>query len=121
MAKSKISPPQLLPEERVRQWFLGVLSSAGVEPYRVSVEYAVEVSGRKLRADIVIFERGTLNITTIVECKADTVKITSDTITQAAIYNTKLNAKYLIVTNGLSTYIYNTASRTFLSELPSDI
>ncbi len=121
MAKSKTYTRELLPEERVRQWFIGVLRDAGVESYRISTEYPVKVSGRVLRVDIAIFERGGLNVTTIVECKADSVQISTKTITQAAIYNTKLNADYIIVTNGVSTYIYDTRRGVFLDQLPEDI
>ncbi len=67
MSKDKIVKGELLPEEKIRQWFLGVLFSHGVESYRVSTEYAVNISGRRLRADIVIFGRGSRQITTIVE------------------------------------------------------
>ncbi|MFZ2282694.1 MAG: type I restriction enzyme HsdR N-terminal domain-containing protein, partial [Lutibacter sp.] len=42
----------------------------------------------------------------IVECKAPSIKISQDTFDQIARYNLKLEANYLIVTNGL-THFYS--------------
>ncbi|HSQ46977.1 MAG TPA: type I restriction enzyme HsdR N-terminal domain-containing protein, partial [Lutibacter sp.] len=53
------------------------------------------------RTDILVFNaKGNPHI--VVECKAPTIKITQDTFDQIARYNLKLEANYLIVTNGLT-------------------
>ena len=52
------------------------------------------------RTDIIVFDRkGEVEI--IVECKAPQIEIDQDTFDQIARYNLALQAKYLIVTNGL--------------------
>ncbi len=119
MAKSKISNTELLPEEGVRQWFLGLLRAHGVEPYRIATEYPVEFAGRRLRVDIAVFALGGTDITMIVECKAPSVAISQKTVTQAFIYNSRVGARYVVLTNGAVTYIYDTVSCKFLGSIPS--
>jgi len=41
----------------------------------------------------------------IVECKAPSIKINQDTFDQIARYNLKLDANFLIVSNGLEHFI----------------
>ncbi|MFI3286908.1 MAG: type I restriction enzyme HsdR N-terminal domain-containing protein [Rikenellaceae bacterium] len=121
MSKDKIQNQQLLPEERVRQWFISLLESCGVERYRISTEYPVIISGRRLRVDIAIFGRGTKSITAIVECKAPEVPLTTKVITQAAVYNSIICARYIIATNGKKTFIWDSHTKEFLTELPSNL
>jgi hypothetical protein len=42
----------------------------------------------------------------IVECKAPEVKLTSETVFQIATYNSKLNTKLLLISNGLDHFIF---------------
>lgn len=121
MSKEKIQKAELLPEERVRQWFLALLERSGVEKFRMSTEYAITVSGRTLRVDIVIFGRASREIIAIVECKAPSVQLTSKVISQAAVYNTVTCARYIIVTNGNGTFIYDTYTKEFLADLPREL
>ena len=44
----------------------------------------------------------------IIECKAPALKISTRTVHQASIYNFTLKAKYLVVTNGLKHFCYQT-------------
>ena len=59
----------------------------------------------------------------IIECKAPNVKITQDTFDQIARYNLKLQANYLIVTNGLAHFYckmdYEKETYIFLKEIPN--
>ncbi len=94
----------LTPEEWVRQHFVQFLIEEKKYPVTlIALEKQLTINNLKKRTDIVIFSSdGTPNI--IVECKAPKIKIAQDTFDQIARYNLKLNANYLIVTNGLEHY-----------------
>ncbi len=94
----------LTPEEWVRQHFVQFLIEEKKYPISLTaLEKQLTINNLKKRTDIVIFSSdGTPNI--IVECKAPKIKIGQDTFDQIARYNLKLNANYLIVTNGLQHY-----------------
>lgn len=111
----------ILPEEQVRRWFIDELVAAGVDRHRIAVEYSVIVGARRLRVDLAIFEAGRTTISAIVECKAPSVALCAATIEQAAAYNSVLAAPYIIMTNGHHTFIYNSALKCFIDQLPSDL
>lgn len=114
-------PSTLLPEEQVRQWFISELTASGVDRQRIAVEYSISVGTRRLRVDLAIFALGTTEISAIVECKAPNVGISRATLQQAADYNSVLCARYIITTNGRSTYIYDTDQKRFIDQLPSNL
>lgn len=91
----------LTPEEWVRQHFVQWLIQERNYPVSlIAIEKQLVINNLKKRTDIVVFASdGHPNI--IVECKAPHIKITQDTFDQIARYNLKLDADYLIVTNGL--------------------
>lgn len=91
----------LTPEEWVRQHFVQWLIQEKNYPVSlIAIEKQLVINNLKKRTDIVVFASdGHPNI--IVECKASHIKITQDTFDQIARYNLKLDADYLIVTNGL--------------------
>ncbi len=92
----------LTPEEWVRQNFVQYLIKEKNYPSSlIAIEKQLTINTLKKRFDILIFNtNGSSKI--IVECKAPTIKITQDTFDQIARYNLKLNADYLVVTNGLT-------------------
>ncbi|MCT4699541.1 type I restriction enzyme HsdR N-terminal domain-containing protein [Tenacibaculum haliotis] len=94
----------LTPEEWVRQHFVQFLIDEKKYPVSlIALEKQLTINNLKKRTDIVIFSSdGTPNI--IVECKAPKIKIAQDTFDQIARYNLKLDANYLVVTNGLQHY-----------------
>ncbi|MDO9137640.1 MAG: type I restriction enzyme HsdR N-terminal domain-containing protein [Lutibacter sp.] len=96
----------LTPEEWVRQHMIHYLITAKNYPISlIAVEKKVTVNKLTKRTDILVFNtKGTPHI--IVECKAPSIKITQDAFDQIARYNLKLEANYLIVTNGL-THFYS--------------
>jgi hypothetical protein len=96
----------LTPEEWVRQHMIHYLISAKNYPISlIAVEKKVTVNKLTKRTDILVFNtKGTPHI--IVECKAPSIKITQEAFDQIARYNLKLEANYLIVTNGL-THFYS--------------
>lgn len=113
----------LTPEEWVRQHCVSFLSEErGFSKSLMSEEKKVVINGMTKRYDIVVFEpQG--NIYLIVECKSPEVKITQNTFDQIARYNLSLNAKYLMLTNGLNHYFcqldYDNQTYIFLNDVPN--
>jgi len=113
----------LTPEEWVRQHFANYLVAYKNYPASLTVlERELILNNTKKRTDILIYNtQGTPEI--IVECKAMNVKITQTTFDQIARYNLKLNANYLIVTNGLEHYFckmdFKKHQYIFLEDIPN--
>ena len=95
----------LTPEERVRQWCLGVLSTqCGVPLHMMMSEAGFKLGGKQFRADLIVYDRKAQPVM-VVECKRPEVRIDQAVIDQAVRYNMVLNVKYILVTNGTATYI----------------
>ena len=113
----------LTPEEWVRQHFIHFLIEEKKYPISlIAVEKKVTINNLTKRTDILIFNaEGSPNI--IVECKAPSIKLNQETFDQIARYNLKLNANYLIVTNGLEHFfcIMDTKNEQyiFLEDIPN--
>ncbi|MFY7671507.1 type I restriction enzyme HsdR N-terminal domain-containing protein [Tenacibaculum sp. MEBiC06402] len=113
----------LTPEEWVRQHYVHyLLKEKGYPISLIALEKQFTINNLKKRSDILVFNsNGTPDI--IVECKAPNVKITQDTFDQIARYNLKLNANYLVVTNGIEHYHcqldVTNENYIFLKEIPS--
>jgi hypothetical protein len=113
----------LTPEEWVRQHFISYLLSEKKYPASlIAIEKELKINGLKKRTDILIFnKKGFPNI--IVECKAPSVPITQNTFDQIARYNLKLNASFLIVTNGLQHFYcqmdHENQQYVFLKDIPN--
>ena len=112
----------LTPEEWVRQHTIQFLLQEKKYPKSyINVEKTITINGTKKRYDLVVFKpNGELFL--LVECKAPEVTITQHTFDQIARYNLKLNADYLMVTNGLNHYFcemnLEEEKYIFLKELP---
>lgn len=112
----------LTPEEWVRQHVVQFLIQEKKYPLsHINVEKQITLNGLKKRYDVVVFKpNGELHI--LVECKAPEVSISQMTFDQIAQYNFKLNATYLMVTNGLSHYYCQTdfvaEKYEFMQEIP---
>ncbi|OCK42857.1 restriction endonuclease subunit R [Tenacibaculum soleae] len=113
----------LTPEEWVRQHFVQYLIDEKKYPVSlIAIEKQLTINNLKKRTDIVIFSSdGMPDI--IVECKAPKIKISQDTFDQIARYNLKLNANYLVVTNGLHHYFCKLDKENetyiFLKDIPN--
>lgn len=113
----------MTPEEWVRQNFVQfLLVDKNYPKSLVAIEKQLKINNLIKRTDILIFDKhGLPNI--IVECKAPNIKISQDTFDQIARYNLKLNAKYLIVTNGLQHFYckmdHKNSVYQFLNEIPN--
>lgn len=111
----------LTPEEWVRQHFIKFLVKERKYPISlIAIERQLIINNLKKRSDILVFSsNGLPNI--IVECKAPDIKITQKVFDQIAQYNLKLNANYLIVTNGLEHYFckldYKNKRYVFLKDI----
>jgi hypothetical protein len=88
------------PEEWVRQHFIHYLIELGYSKNLMASEKLVKYNNMSKRCDIVAFNNKNETLL-IVECKAPHIKLTQDTFYQIAKYNSVLNAKYLILTNGI--------------------
>lgn len=105
----------LTPEEEVRQKVLFLLvEHLKVPAGRVAVEYSLKVNGLDKRADAVVFGAEGFPLM-IVECKASTVTLTEAVLDQAVRYHSALRPKYLLLTNGTTTYCYQAEGQKLLS------
>lgn len=113
----------LTPEEWVRQHTVQFLLQEKKYPKSyLNVEKLITINDISKRYDIVVFQPNG-EIFLLIECKAPEVTITQKTFDQIARYNLKLNAKYLMVTNGLNHYFcqmdFEKEQYIFLKELPN--
>lgn len=113
----------LTPEEWVRQHVVSFLVNEKNYPSGlVGVEKSIKVNGRSKRFDIVCYSPGFEPII-LVECKAPEVAVSQKTLDQILRYNSEIQAKYLLLTNGIQTvcaYIdYESKNMTYLQEIPS--
>ncbi len=112
----------LTPEEWVRQNMIRYLTDSKNYPQSLmAVEHSLTVNNMKKRTDITVFGNKGQPLL-IVECKADTVKISQDVFDQIARYNIALKVKYLVVTNGIEHYAckidFENQRYEFMEEIP---
>lgn len=112
----------LTPEEWVRQHVVHYLIYTKSYPISyINVEKAFTINGLTKRYDVVVFNSdGSIHL--LVECKKPEVAISQEVFDQIARYNLKLNANFLMVTNGLQ-HIYSKLDfekqrYEFLSDIP---
>jgi len=112
----------LTPEEWVRIHVVQFLMVEKNYPKSlINVEKVIKINGLTKRYDIVVFQpNGTIFL--VVECKQPSVTISQNVFDQIARYNLTLNAKYLMVTNGLNHYFcqmdFENEKYLFLKEIP---
>lgn len=109
----------LTPEEWVRQNFLQYLMQEKSCPCSlIAVEREIMLGDVKKRFDIVVFKNAKPWM--IVECKEMQVTINEAVIKQILNYNITLEAAYLVITNGTSTFALHVQQRKFewLENLP---
>ena len=112
----------LTPEEWVRQNFVRFLIEDREFPAALmNNEISLTQNGIKRRCDTLVADRQGAPLV-IVEYKAPTVEITQKVFDQIVRYNMVLQAKYLIVSNGMSHYCckidYENNSYSFLEDIP---
>ena len=95
----------LTPEEAVRQSYLRYLvDELGVPLIAITVEKKVVYNGMTRRYDIVAC-RPDGSILLLVECTAETVPLSGDTLYQAAMYTHVLQAEYVVLFNGRQQFV----------------
>ena len=94
----------LTPEERVRQWFIGVLKeSMKVPEYMMMSEVSLKLGDKPFRADILVYGRDTAPLM-VVECKRPETALDREVLEQALKYNLVLGVRYIAITNGERTF-----------------
>lgn len=95
----------LTPEEKVRQWCIGVLAeSLKIPKHMMMSEAGFKLGGKQFRADILVYDRNAQPLM-VVECKRPEVEITQEVLDQAIRYNMVLDVRYMIITNGNRTFM----------------
>ena len=96
----------LTPEEWVRQHVISwLVNERNIPAQSISQEYPVDVNGQNQRADIVVVDQYARPYI-LVECKAPDIKIDSEVAMQAWRYNNVLQARYILLTNGMGLWCY---------------
>jgi len=94
------------PEEAVRQWFISVLHEGMKVPeHMMGSEVALKHGAKEYRADIVVYNREAHPVM-VVECKRPEVALNQEVVDQALRYNNELNVRYIVVTNGAKTFMF---------------
>ncbi|MBT8182345.1 MAG: type I restriction enzyme HsdR N-terminal domain-containing protein [Eudoraea sp.] len=112
----------LQPEEWVRQHVIHFLNIDKKYPASlINVEKTLSLNGLRKRYDIVVFNTdGSIHI--LVECKSPNITISQTVFDQIARYNLKMQAEYLMVTNGLDHFYckmnYEQEKYSFLRQIP---
>lgn len=112
----------LTPEEWVRQHFVNyMLEELSYPRALIKLEGGLTYNQLQKRSDIVVFDREG-KPWMIIECKAADCALSPATLRQASVYNATLRAKFLVVTNGLSHFYFetdwDTGKATSLSSMP---
>ena len=103
----------LTPEEKVRQWFIGVLrDQVKVPSYMMMSEVAMKFGQKDFRADILVYGRDTAPLM-VVECKREDIEMTREVLEQALKYNMVLSSRYIAITNGRKTVGFEKVGETY--------
>jgi len=113
----------LTPEEWVRQHFVHYLINHLNYPKSLfRVESGLSYNRLSKRSDILVYNNE-MHPFLLVECKSFSVTIKQQGFDQLSIYNSKIRAKYLVLTNGLKhfccTYDDDQNTYNFLKEIPA--
>ena len=97
---------RLTPEEWVRQNLVQYLIvDLGYPRGLTSIEKGIDLHGKLFRADVIVHDRHGQAVL-MAECKEPSVRISQDTFDQIAVYNRVVQARCLLVSNGLDHYCY---------------
>ncbi|TAE00823.1 MAG: type I restriction enzyme HsdR N-terminal domain-containing protein [Bacteroidetes bacterium] len=99
----------LFPEEWVRQHFIHFLLNNQYPKTLFQVEKGLKYHSLSKRSDILVYDRQ-LKPFLLVECKAPNIPIGTQTMEQALTYNSQIQAKYIILSNGIEHFIWQNHS-----------
>ncbi len=113
----------LTPEEWVRQHFVHLLIDHKHYPTSLLAnEVALQIGDKIIRADSVLYDTQ-LRPRMILEYKAPHIKLSQKVFDQIAAYNLLLHVDYLVVSNGIDSYIckmdYENQAYKFLKDIPN--
>lgn len=113
----------LTPEEWVRQHFIHYLIEHKNYPASLLAnEVSLQIGEKRMRADSVLYDNQ-LHPRIIIEYKAPNITLTQKVFDQITVYNLLLHVDYLIVSNGMTTYIckmdYEKQTYKFLEAIPN--
>ena len=95
------------PEEWVRQNFIEYLHNEKEYPISLmSTENLTIVNKQKKRTDLVCYNNNG-NAILLIECKSEKINLNNKAFDQVQNYNHKINADYIIITNGIKTLCFN--------------
>jgi len=96
----------LQPEELVRQsWIHYLEKEHSFSLTSLAVEKGVKVGETMRRYDLVYYQKGIPVM--LFEFKSYNEKLTEDTCQQIAQYNLTLKVPYIVISNGIQSYIFN--------------
>jgi hypothetical protein len=96
----------LTPEEWVRQHLISYLHLyKGFSLAKISVEKQIQYAGFTKRWDIVVYDAA-FQPFLLIECKAPEINLSEAVFRQIAVYQQKIRAPYLALSNGLAHKIY---------------
>ena len=112
----------LTPEEWVRQNCVKYLINEHKVPKElITIEKKIKINNLTKRYDIVVFKNNG-DVFLLVECKSPNITINQKTFNQISIYNSQINADFLMVTNGLFNYYcsidYSNQCFKFVKDFP---
>ena len=112
----------LTPEEWVRQNFIKFLIEEKAYPSSlIAIEKQLIMNGMKKRCDAIVCNYNAVPVM-IIEFKAPNIKISQETFDQAAVYNSKLNVGFFMISNGLEHYCckidIKNSKYIYLNEIP---
>lgn len=111
----------LTPEEWVRQHFVNMLvQGMNYSPLAMANEVGIRLNGTLKRCDTVVYDN-TGRVAMIIEYKQPTIPITRKVLDQVARYNLTLGARFLVVSNGMSTFCCKLGEKggyQFMTQLP---
>ena len=113
----------LTPEEWARQHFIHYLIEHKNYPASLLAnEVPLQIGEKRMRADSVLYDNQ-LHPRIIIEYKAPNITLTQKVFDQITVYNLLLHVDYLIVSNGMTTYIckmdYEKQTYKFLETIPN--
>ena len=113
----------LTPEEWVRQHFINYLVAHLQYPKSLlAIERGTTYNTLAKRTDLCVYDTNGQPVM-LVECKATQVPISAATVKQASMYNQKIKARYVVLTNGLEHYCWEVNFKTLqfqpLAHIPS--
>ena len=112
----------LTPEEWVRQNFIQYLIQVKNYPSTlIAIEKTIQLGELKNRFDIIVYKNDSPWL--LIECKEANVPITEKTLEQILQYQQVVEANYLVMTNGHTTYgaKIETGKLHYLQSLPDYI